>query len=111
MGSNLAAVTGKRRRKFPSKEAAYESLKAKFPYVLLDPESLACYVEHGLKESPGDITKPKTQMDTSPFKRPTHNAEYSHKRPIHDHKRPIHNAEYCLMCQAVRSLALDERKS
>jgi pimeloyl-ACP methyl ester carboxylesterase len=52
--SPLAEVAARRRRWFPDREAAYANFSAKPPLSVLAPEALRAYVDHGLREVPGD---------------------------------------------------------
>ncbi|KAJ7307784.1 Alpha/beta hydrolase family-domain-containing protein [Mycena albidolilacea] len=52
-----SAATKTRRDKWPSREAAYQYLKGRYPWKVWDPKMLQTLVEHGLSETPrGEIT-------------------------------------------------------
>ena len=50
----LAEAAARRRPWFPDREAAYANFSAKPPLSVLAPEALRAYVDHGLREVPGD---------------------------------------------------------
>jgi pimeloyl-ACP methyl ester carboxylesterase len=50
----LAEAAARRRPWFPDREAAYANFASKPPLSVLAPEALRAYVDHGLREVPGD---------------------------------------------------------
>ncbi|KAJ6471586.1 Alpha/beta hydrolase fold-1 [Mycena vitilis] len=59
----FSAATKTRREKWPSREAAHQWMRGRYPWRVWDPRMLQALVDHGLTEAPDGGVTPKTDKD------------------------------------------------